>query len=226
MCGRYSIFDTVEVYARYGIDEKPTYLGDDNFNVSPGQFVPIVIMDEGERKIIPAKWGFIPFWAKEPKVKFSNINTVSEKVFDSKIWKPSILHKRCLIPARGFYEWRTSPTGEKLPHFIYWQEFKFFSFAGIYSIWKDAEGHPLYTFSIMTTEANKEVSEIHNRMPVILDRHEEAKWLNPEMIQPEEISEFLHPLPDGTLKVVRVGKEVNNPRNNQPSLLDPIQNSK
>ena len=129
-------------------------------------------------------------------------------------------------PARGFYEWKTDNLGEKQPYFIYPKDELVFSFAGLYSNWKDVEDYPLYSFTIITTDANTDMDGIHNRMPVILRRNDEDAWLDPEIVRHEEIAEFLHPSAEGMLTLHPVSKDVNKPVNNNQNLIHAIENYK
>lgn len=225
MCGRYSLTDFAHIQARFGLSG-PTIMTEDNYNVSPGHFMPIIYKENGENKILSMKWGLIPSWAKDIKIGYKLINARDDTLLQKPMWKNLARHSRCLVPASGFYEWKIDEIGEKQPYFIHIKEFLYFTFAGLFSVWKDVEGHPIYSFTIITTDANKEMSGLHNRMPVILDKEDEDKWLDPDLDSDELISEFLHPAPDGSLKIYPVSKDVNKPKNNNPTLLDPILNSK
>lgn len=132
------------------------------------------------------RWGLIPFWTKdvEDAVEIRNrtINARSETVFEKPSFREAVKHKRCLVPATGFYDWRHED-GKKIPYYISLKEEGIFSFAGIYDAWHNpATGEQLHTFSILTTDANPMMRYIHNtnfRMPVILQEGEENLWLDP-----------------------------------------------
>lgn len=225
MCGRYSLYESSNLEARYGL-KHTTIMAEANFNVSPGQFMPVIIYENGNKVAVSMKWGVIPSWAKEPKIGYKLINAREDTLFQKPIWKALVHKSRALIPARGFYEWKTDQLGQKQPYFIHPKDEKVFSFAGLYSIWKDAEGYPLPTFTIITTEANRDMKGIHDRMPVILRREDEDAWLNPVMVDDTAIMRFLHPSKNGTLTTYPVSKDVNKPANNSPNLVEMIQNSK
>ena len=166
------------------------------------------------------QWGFIPFWSKDPSKGPRPINTMAEHAFDSPMWRGAMKDHRCLIPARGFYEWKVLPDNSKVPYYIHPKDIDLLSFAGIYSVWKDVEGLPLYTFSIMTTEPNKEMEPIHNRMPVILHPDQEAIWLDPQYSEREQLADLLVPYEDNGLEIYRVSKDVSNTRNNDKHLVE------
>lgn len=221
MCGRYTLYESADLEARYGV-KGPTIMAEENFNVSPGQFMPVVIMEDGKKKILSMKWGLVPSWAKDIKIGYRMINARSDTLLEKPMWKGLAKHNRALIPARGFYEWQVDELGEKQPYFIHPKDKMVFSFAGLYSVWNDVEGHPLYTFTIITADANKDMNGIHDRMPIILAREDEDRWLNPELNDDKDIVEFLHPSAEGMLTLYPVSKDVNIPANNTPTLLDLI----
>jgi putative SOS response-associated peptidase YedK len=221
MCGRYSLYDFADAQTRYGITGK-AIMAEENFNVAPGQYMPVIIIENGHKKIISMKWGLIPSWAKDIKIGYKLINARDDTLFEKPMWKGLARTQRALIPARAFYEWKTDESGEKQPYIIHLKKEKVFSFAGLYSIWNDAEGHPLFSFTIITTSANKTMEPIHNRMPVILHRGDEDKWLDPEIKNDDIISAFLKPIENDAIEIYPVSKQVNSPKNNDPSLLDKI----
>lgn len=223
MCGRYVIFETRDLGRRFKLEHQKQFVSKDNYNVAPRQWVPVIFEDEEMGRIAePMQWGFIPFWSKDPTKGPRPINTKSETVFDSRLWIGAIRHSRCLVPSRGFYEWKAVNEKMKIPYFIHPKDQEFFSFAGIYSTWNDVEGRPLYTFSILTTAPNKEMKPIHDRMPVILHPDQEATWLNRRIDEREIIESFLKPYEDGKLEIHKVSNDVNSPRNNDHHLVEEI----
>lgn len=228
MCGRYGLYDAdaKKLEKRFVLQDKPTFVSSNNYNVSPMQRMPIIFEDEGKRVAQIMQWGFIPFFAKGPK-GFRPINTVSETAFEKPMWREAMKHHRCLVPARGFFEWKkfegeSGKIERKVPYFIHPKDMDLFAFAGVYSIWKDVEGLPFYTFSIMTTSPNKEMEAIHNRMPVILRPEQETLWLNPEYSEEKQLADLLVPYPDGMLEIYRVSDDVGSPRNNDKHLVEPV----
>lgn len=174
MCGRFHLQPDEDFYPRFGLKHK-----DDDFfilpnkNVKPGQIIPTIITANNRNKLTGMKWGFIPVWAKDPKIGYKMINSRSETIFEKPSFRSAVRKTRCLIPATGFYEW----DDQKNAQLFQSKENKYFAMAGIYSEWKDPHGEILTTCSIITTEANKIVREVHDRMPVILDAQEEDLWL-------------------------------------------------
>ena len=152
-----------------------------------------VILDESQGEIEFFQWGLIPFWARDKKLQKSTLNAKIETVKE----KPSfrdVVNNRCLIIADGYYEWQWLDTKgtKKQKYLIQSKDQPIFAFAGIYSSWRNPATENLYhTYSILTTEANELMSEIHNnkkRMPVVLQKQDQKKWLGGK-----EVSEFAFP---------------------------------
>lgn len=221
MCGRYALFDTKDLGPRFGVKRQtPGFVSEDNYNIAPRQWVPIVFEnEERERVIEPMQWGFIAPWSKDPRRGPRPINTKSETVFENRLWSGAIQHHRCLVPARGFYEWKLVNETVKIPYFIRPIDQELCAFAGIYSVWHDVEGKPLYTFSILTTQPTKEMEAIHDRMPVIIRPEQETSWLDRRNSERERLAAFLVPY-DGKLAIYRVSGDVNSPRNNDRHLIN------
>ncbi len=214
MCGRYYLAEeSKRIYQRFSI-KLPTpdkqFPLDPMYNIAPGSLVPVVTQNNIELM----KWGLIPHWAKDPRIGYKLINTRAETVTHKPSFKSSFQKYRCLIPASGFYEWKTKDE----PYLIHMKSNEIFSFAGIYDIWKDAEEKEFKTFSIITTLPNKLISEIHDRMPVILNRKDEDIWVGDSQDTQKLIS-LLVPYPDDELEAYVVSKDVNSPKNQGESLI-------
>lgn len=227
MCGRYVLYQELDEInhflnsvesRRYQADDKGEFRP--NYNVAPSHIMPVVYTNEdGKRILTPMHWGFMGWKPKEGDKPFLPINTRDDKVIKSQMWKDSFLHKRCIVPVNGFYEWSGSK-GNKTPHFIYPSEGKLMGFAGIYNDLapegKDAE----FSYSIITTSPNKIMDKIHDRMPVILHPEEFEDWLNPKNDDPKFLKVFLEPYPDDGIKEHIVSKAVGNVRNNEAGLIE------
>jgi putative SOS response-associated peptidase YedK len=223
-CGRYVLqVKAKDLAKRYNVAKTPDGIRE-NFNVAPGQSLPVVIEpQEGGRRIEMMRWGLVPVWAKDPKIGYKLINARDDTIFDKPMWRGAVLKKRALIPATGFYEWQmpSGPKARKQPFYIHPKRTGIFSFAGVWSNWTDAEGKEWHTYSIITTEPNKEMAKVHNRMPVILDSAGEDAWLDPAKTARQDIEPFLRPYHDGGLEIYRVSDEVNSPANNDKHLIQP-----
>jgi len=148
------------------------------------------------------------------------INARAESVSSKKSFKKPFLYRRCIVPANGFYEWEKRSSG-KIPYFIADSNHTLMNFAGIYETGETEAGESLNSFSIITTEANSTMRELHDRMPAILLDTEISDWLNPEQHDPKYLQEFLRPWPGDATTYYRVPAEVNSVRNNHPGLTDP-----
>jgi putative SOS response-associated peptidase YedK len=220
-CGRYILkSNRKELEKHYNLATVPKDLRP-NYNVAPGQILPVVTAnDDGKFKMELMKWGIVAPW----KQSMLLINTRDDKIFESRMWKGLVSKKRALIPANGFYEWKKPENSKELkqPFYIHPKQQDLFSFAGIWSSWKDVEGVEFKTYSIITTSPNKEMTSVHNRMPVILNQSEEADWLEPSKVSQEDLEPFLHPYEDRGLEMFEVSRDVNVTRNNNEKLVLPI----
>jgi putative SOS response-associated peptidase YedK len=223
MCGRvYQTFSGQELVVRY-IKERllappavsPVY------NLCPTQESPILRVVDGARRFDPMRWQLVP--ATEPAftTRLSTINARSETVFRSPLYRNLVVRQRCIVPLSGFFEWKTEGN-RKRPFRIFLQDEPIMSVAGIWETWRSGATDERWSFSIMTTAANKVMRDIHDRMPVILGRSDEDAWLDPEVHEPEELRKFLKPCPDSWLKAIEVSPLVNSPKNNSPAVLEPV----
>lgn len=227
MCGRYGFYRADEFAERFGT-KKSDFDVPDNFNAAPGQMLPVIRETEQGRVLEGMKWGLVPVWAKDVNIGYKMINARSETIFEKPAWRGPVKRHRCLVPARGFYEWQKlekngKPT--KQPYFIKPKDQDLFAFAGLYSTWHDSNGNELWTFTIVTTSANKEMAPIHDREPVILQPEDESLWLDPSVSDRLALEAVLRQYPDGKLEMVAVSSDVNVVKNNDDHLILPI-NSK
>jgi len=152
------------------------------------------------------KWGLIPSWAKSD-IKVKPINAKAETIREKPYFRSAFKKHRCIIPASGFYEWRGSK-GSKQPFAIYPLNDDYFGFAGLWEKNEDLE-----TFTIITTEANEIMKEIHHRMPVILNTNDYDKWLL------EGEYDLLKPCPSEEMSFHKISSLVNKPSNNSVDIL-------
>lgn len=225
MCGRYTLYKTGEIPHMFNVPESEVEKFKARYNIAPSQNVPVVISREDGNHLEEMKWGFMTPWMKDPKdmFKYKMFNTRSEGVFEKPTWKKAIKFQRCLVPSNGFYEWKKEKDG-KQPFFIKPKDQELFAFAGLFGHWKDAEGIEWGTYSILTTEANKDMNGIHDRMPVILKPDELATWLDPSMDEPDAIAELLCPYDNG-IEMFEVSRDVNSSRSDEACYIQPL-NSK
>jgi putative SOS response-associated peptidase YedK len=162
----------------------------------------------------------VPSWAKDISIGNKLINARSESVHEKPSFRDSFKNKRCLIPATGFFEWRENPTKKKNdPYYIRTTNQPVFSFAGLWSSWTDkTTGAEVLSFTIITTEANEFLAEIHNRMPVILPENKESDWLN-HTLDRDYIRSLMVSYPSDEMESFPVSTIVNSPRNDIPECI-------
>ena len=218
MCGRYLFTSPLEAIQQMFNFDQMTNLGP-NYNVAPTHEMPIVRRKKGDRRneLAIARWGLIPHWAKDAKIAYSTINARSETAASKPAFRDAFKRRRCLVVADGFYEWKRDGD-EKQPHLIRLRDGGPFAFAGLWSTWRPPEGEEITSYTIMTTEPNDLMAEIHNRMPVILGERDHDRWLDLDT----DASEFLKPCPSDWLETYPVDKRVGNVRNNEASLIEPL----
>jgi putative SOS response-associated peptidase YedK len=217
MCGRYQLALTENIAARF--DAPPEQLPLlPRSNIAPGQSLPVVRRD-GANRLALMSWGLIPSWSKEPRVPFSTINARAENLAKSPVFRGPFKRGRCLVPASGFYEWQRTAQG-KQPYCFRLAGGELFAFAGLYDRWCDAAGNELWSYTIITTTPNALVAPIHARMPVILRREDEQVWLD-EATKPARLLALLAPYAADALEAFAVSPALNNPANEDPTLLRP-----
>jgi putative SOS response-associated peptidase YedK len=217
MCGRYSFAIEDElIRERFGVSVRSA-IYKARYNCAPSQDLA-VISTENPEILSFYRWGLIPYWAKDPSLGNKLINARAETIVDKPSYKQAFRDRRCLVLSDGFFE--CEKTREKIPYRIGLQDNAPFAMAGIWEKWKNPEGVIIHSFSIITTIANSLIEEIHDRMPVILNREDEKKWLNPAY--KTELLELLRPYPSERMKKYPVSKKVNSPLNDVPDILDPL----
>lgn len=189
-----------------------------SYNVAPQSFQPVVRLspDTGERELTIMRWGLIPFWSKDSKMAFNTINAKAETIAASPAYREAAKHRRCLVPADWFYEWKKLDAKKKQPYAIGMKDDCIFAFAGLWDRWKDkSTGQSLETYTVITTDPNELMEPIHNRMPVILHRKDYERWL--AVADPAQLPlDLLRPYPAEEMKAWPVSQDVGNVRNNRP----------
>ncbi len=231
MCGRYvSRTEKQRIAETFhaGIvpeDYDPDFVPD--YNVAPQTMHPVVrrSRDTGDRELARLRWGLVPFWAKDTKIAYSTINARAESLSTSPTYREALKHRRCLVPADAFYEWRQIDKKTKQPYAIALADDQMMAFAGLWERWKDRKtGHSLETYTIITTDPNELMEPFHDRMPAILAPKDFARWLGEEPEAQGRLPlDLLKPFPAEKMKAWKVGKNVGNTRNNSPELLAPLQ---
>jgi putative SOS response-associated peptidase YedK len=222
MCGRFTLQYSNEMLAQiFGAkvsqEIKPRY------NISPTQKVPVVRTspDDSTIHIDLLKWGLIPSWAKDPSIGSHMINARSETADQKPSFKNSLKHRRCIVPASGFYEW-LAVEGKKHPLYIKLKDNSLMMLAGIWDHWKSPDGNVIESFSILTTSSNELISPLHDRMPVVLDLKFKDIWLDPKLTNPEQLKPYFKPYPSGSMEMYPVSDLVNSPKNETPECIHSV----
>lgn len=211
MCGRFKLEANEEAVAGYFKVPCPHPLTP-RFNIAPTQDVPIVrqIPESTAIEIQFLRWGLVPSWAKDLSIGARMINARAETVAEKPAFRQVLQRRRCLVPTDGFYEWRKDGP-RKQPYLIRLSEGGLFVFAGLWETWRSPEDNIVETFTILTTAANALVAQVHDRMPVILDRDGQSGWLTPGVVKVDELLPLLVPFPADEMVAYPVSTLVNNP---------------
>lgn len=221
MCGRYALTVSAEQLAllfdlaRGMVDWIPRY------NIAPTQPAPVVRLDrDGRRQGGECRWGLIPRWAKDRGIGSRLVNARGETMAKKPAFREAFRHRRCLVPASGFFEWVGGKQQRKQPYFIHMADEQPLVMGGLWETWREpSTGQELETFTILTTTANPQVAKLHDRMPVIIPPHEFDRWLGPAELNADALREFLLPIPEDRLAMHPVSPRVNSPAQDDASLL-------
>jgi putative SOS response-associated peptidase YedK len=228
MCGRFSLHESPErVAAVFAVDEIAEGRPDARFNVAPSQQIfSFVASRDGERRRLGTlRWGLVPSWAKDPAVGYKMINARAETVASAPAFRRAFERRRCLVPANGFYEWWHDPANKRRrgrPFFARPTGDGLLALAGVWEVWHGPGDEVLRTVAIVTTIANPDVAQVHDRMPVIVEPADWDLWLAPESLEPAEAGRLLRPAHEGRLQLVEVADLVNDPKRDTPELLEPV----
>lgn len=220
MCGRYASTLPPEAIARLFQVTGPVPNAAPSWNVAPTQEAMVVRRhpENGERHLNLLQWGLVPSWTKDLKQARRPINARAETVTSSGMFRGAFQARRAIVPADAFYEWQAAEGG-KQPYAIARNDGQPLAFAGLWEGYRSPDGQVVRSFTIVTTTASDDVRMLHERMPVILEPDAWATWLGETGDDPTSL---MRPAPTGTLRIWKVGKAVNTPRNNSPALLAPV----
>jgi len=225
MCGRYAFYEHQELSERLTNVSLDTHFLDQfgpTWNAAPSQTLPVIVEDEGQAGVRGMTWGLIPKWTKPgERPKVAPINARSETIAEKPMFRSLVKYRRCVVPANGFYEWKRLPGG-KHPFFIEPSSGQLMLFAGVFDEAKGVGGDPIESFSIITTGANDTMSNLHDRMPVILDGEDMEMWLDRDLTEFEPLEHLLRPAADDAIEIHAVSQGVNNTRHNGPELVEPL----
>ena len=228
MCGRYQRRSDKQKIAEafhlgnvdgLALDFPPDY------NAAPQSTQPVIVWDEttGTRTLHMMFWRFLPPYVTDPKkFRLDTINARGESLMDSNVWREAFLHSRCLVPVDSFIEWKRVDAKTKLPWVFAMKDDQPFALAGVWRRWRSGKEQK-DTFAIITTEPNELLvaKTGHDRMPAIIKRQDYQRWLEPGREEQPPI-DLIRPFDSDKMKAWRIDRRVNNVRNNEPSLCDPL----
>jgi putative SOS response-associated peptidase YedK len=222
MCGRVvassareyfgSAFDVTETVG----DELPV-----SYNVAPQAFVYAIVDTETSRRLGVMQWGLVPSWTTDPDSGPRPINARSETLLDKPHFAGALERRRCVLPVDGFYEWEKLPDGRRQPYYISAADGGPLALAGLWDRWVAPDGAALVTCTIVTTDANGPMSELHDRMPAILDRPALDEWLDPTVRDPLHAATLLKAAGDDVVELAPANPRANHAANDGPDLLEP-----
>lgn len=228
MCARYTkkkVKDASALHDLFRIIKEHAELSASRYNIAPTQQAPVVRVEGGDLRADNFRWGLVPAWAKSPKdMRAPLINARSETVAEKPSFRSAFKKRRCVVPADGFYEWRQDKK-TKQPYYIHLPEHRPFVFAGLWEHWEsksDIDGPSIDSFVIITTDANKKIAPLHDRMPVILPDDKIDMWLDPNVEDADALHSLLVPLPDDMVDYYPVGTRVNSYKFDEPGLIEPV----
>lgn len=225
MCGRYVIAGTTELSERFQLRSIP-FEWFPTWNAAPSQRLPVVVEDaDGERTARLMQWGLLPRWKREGQPSIAPINARAETLLEKPMFRGLVGGRRCIVPINGFYEWQDLGGRTKQPFYVTARDGELWGLAGLYDE-VERDGEAVASFTVVTTAANPLLKPLHERMPVILRREDEAEWLDREVTDPLQVERLLLPYPDDRIALWPVSPAVNSVRNDNPSLVEPLEAQK
>lgn len=228
MCGRFTLRTPlnrlIEQFMVMPIDDLRMV---PRYNIAPTQPIAVVRADPerpDQRQLTMARWGLIPSWAKDVSVGNRMINARAETVATKPAFRHVFRHRRCLVIADGYYEWRRGKTSKSVKQPYYFQpvDGQTMAFAGLWETWRAPDGQVIESATIITTAANDFTRPFHDRMPAILGADHHESWLATTVDDTTRLRNILRPCRPDLLSAVPVSRTVNNPRNDQPQCIEPI----
>ncbi|WP_411034990.1 SOS response-associated peptidase [Shinella sp. BYT-45] len=231
MCGRFALLAKTDLAREYfdlaELEDLP-----ERYNIAPTQPILVVVAGERrepgsnlpERRAVLVRWGFLPGWVKDPRDFPLLINARAETAIGKASFRAAMRHRRILVPASGFFEWRR-PEGKGAKAQAYWvrpRKGGIVAFAGLMETWSSADGSEVDTGAILTTAANNDVSRIHDRMPVVIRREDFSRWLDCKTQEPRDVADLMKPVGDGFFEAIPISDKVNKVANMGPDILEPV----
>lgn len=223
MCGRFSLkAPPAQLKAHFCLDEVVDYAP--RFNIPPGTDIPVIRQSpEGKRVLHLLRWGLVPHWAKDPAIGNRLNNARSEGAAGKPAFRDALRRRRCLVPADGFYEWKTEGR-QKQPYYISLKSGEPLAMAGLWESWRTPEGEILRTCCILTTGPNALMEPIHDRMPVMIDPADYSFWLDPGMAEPEALQPLMVPCRADRMQAWAVSRKVSRSSYDAPDAIEAVGN--
>jgi putative SOS response-associated peptidase YedK len=225
MCGRARLSsDVSEIKLAFSIPpERPAPNFAPSWNVAPTDSLPIVRFDprSAERSLDLARWGLVPYWAKDIKIGYSTFNAKADGIDTRPAFREPFQRRRCLVPLDSFYEWKKEGK-ERQPYAVALADRRLMAMAGLWDSWRSRDGERVRSFTIVTTAPNELLAPLHDRMPVILAPEHWPLWLGETPADPAQLKALLVPYPANDMAIWPVGPQVGNVKNNDPSLIEPV----
>jgi len=224
VCGRLGIYLIPGLVAQmFHAGYEPDPRIEPTWNLAPSRHTMVVLRDPetGLRRLEPLQWGFLPRWAKDPTHTRRPINARGETVTTSSLFREAFAKRRCLVPTATFYEWKALPgQRQKQPYAVARADGKVMALAGLWDAWRDPDSDRVAaTFTIVTTNANDQMGQLHDRMPVILEEPDWPAWLGETE---GDATALVRPAAEGILQLWPVSRKVHSPASDGPDLLEPV----
>nr|WP_090843502.1 SOS response-associated peptidase [Alkalicoccus daliensis] len=221
MCGRFTFITDIETLGlRYDLGNAEKIETAPRYNVAPTQSIVTIVHDGKHHKAGKLRWGLIPSFAKDTKMSAKMINARAETLDEKPSFKKLLSRRRCVIVADSFYEWKKIE-GKKQPYRIQVKDQPIFAMAGLWDRWQSENGEEINSCTIITTEANDFMQDLHHRMPVILSKEAESIWLDRSVTEAEKLKPLLQPFA-GEMTAYEVPVTVNSPQNDDPSVIEAV----
>ena len=216
MCGRYNLIATGhQIMAHFKLLSLPAHHPD--YNIPPGQrILAVVQLEDGSNQAVELHWGLIPPWSRDHAISSHLINARAETLTEKPSFRNACRHRRCLIPATGFFEWQTTEAGKR-PYHIHRPNNALFAFAGVWEYWEHDQ-ETVYSCAIITTVANDKIAPIHDRMPLIIMPDDYNRWLDKKTTT-VEMADFLAANTYQSIQITPISTRVNNPMHNDEGCL-------
>lgn len=220
MCGRFSLAILWEQLMEYFQLESMSFEYMPRYNIAPGQLIPVLVARNGKLHAGQLRWGLIPSWAKDEKIGYQTINAKAETLSDKPSFASAFERRRCIIPADGFFEWKKNGAS-KQPYRITLKSGEPLAMAGLYDTWTTPDGNQISSCTIITTEPNSLIADLHNRMPAILRHEDIPQWLDRTQFNRQQLQALLTPYPAEKMQAYAVSPKVGSVKNDTPDLIEP-----